>query len=209
MHDPSTPPNHGRYRSTPGRPSTSGRISTRWWASRGPPPTVGAQRFVLDDGWFAGRRNDHAGLGDWYVDGDVWPAGLGPLIAEVHALGMDFGLWVEPEMINLDSDLARAHPEWIFRAGGREGIRPDSNTSLSGHPEAYDYIAERLHDLLDTYEIAYLKWDHNRMVLEAGHGSEGAPGVHGTHSRCTDCWTNSSRGTQVWKSNPAPGRWSD
>ena len=97
---------------------------------------VGAERFVLDDGWFRHRRNDHAGLGDWYVDDDVWPDGLGPLIAEVHGLGMDFGLWVEPEMINLDSDLARAHPEWIFRAGGRDGhSRPGSNTcSISAIP---------------------------------------------------------------------------
>ena len=140
---------------------------------------VGAQRFVLDDGWFLGRRNDHVGLGDWYVDDDVWPGGLGPLIAEVHALGMDFGLWVEPEMINLDSELARAHPDWIFRAGGRPGIPTRQQYVLDlGHPEAYDYISGRLHDLLDTYEIAYLKWDHNRMVLEAGHGSEGVPGVH-------------------------------
>ena len=140
---------------------------------------VGSQRFVLDDGWFRNRRNDHVGLGDWYVDDDVWPAGLGPLIAEVHGLGMDFGLWVEPEMINLDSDLARAHPEWIFRAGGRDGIATRQQYVLDlGHPEAYDYISGRLHDLLDTYEIAYLKWDHNRMVLEAGHGSAGVPGVH-------------------------------
>lgn len=140
---------------------------------------VGAQRFVLDDGWFRNRRNDDAGLGDWYVDDSVWPSGLQPLIDKVHSLGMDFGLWVEPEMVNLDSDLARAHPDWIFRAGGRVGIPTRQQYVLDlGHPEAYAYIAERLHDLLDTYEIAYLKWDHNRMVLEAGHGPHGAPGVH-------------------------------
>ena len=167
---------------------------------------VGAQRFVLDDGWFAGRRNDHAGLGDWYVDGDVWPAGLGPLIAEVHGLGMDFGLWVEPEMINLDSDLARAHPEWIFRAGGRAGIPTRQQYVLDlGHPEAYDYISGRLHDLLDTYEIAYLKWDHNRMVLEAGHGSEGAPGVHRHTLAVYRLLDELKSGIPVWRSNPAPG----
>lgn len=144
---------------------------------------VGAQRFVLDDGWFRGRRNDDAGLGDWYVDDQVWPNGLQPLIDEVHSLGMDFGLWVEPEMINLDSDLARAHPEWIFRAGGRVGIPTRQQYVLDlGHPQAYEYIAERLHELLDTYEIAYLKWDHNRMVIEAGHGPDGVPGVH-RHTR--------------------------
>jgi alpha-galactosidase len=140
---------------------------------------VGAERFVLDDGWFTGRRNDHAGLGDWTVDDTVWPQGLTPLIDEVHSLGMDFGLWVEPEMINLDSNLARAHPEWIFRAGGRTGIATRQQHVLDlGNPEAYEHISGRLHDLLDTYEIAYLKWDHNRMVLEAGHGPDGVPGVH-------------------------------
>jgi alpha-galactosidase len=139
---------------------------------------VGAERFVLDDGWFRHRRNDHAGLGDWYVDDTVWPDGLLPLIDEVHALGMDFGLWVEPEMINLDSDLARAHPEWIFRAGGRVGIPSRQQYVLDlGHPEAYDYIWQRLTALLDSYPIAYLKWDHNRMVVEAGHGPDGVPGV--------------------------------
>ena len=140
---------------------------------------VGAERFVLDDGWFRHRRNDSAGLGDWYVDDQVWPSGLGPLIEKVRGLGMDFGLWVEPEMINLDSDLAREHPEWIFRAGGRQGIASRSQYSLDlGHPGAYDYVATRLESLLDEYDIAYLKWDHNRMVVEAGHGPDGRPGVH-------------------------------
>ena len=79
---------------------------------------VGVERFVLDDGWFRGRRSDRAGLGDWQVDSDVWPDGLKPLVDVVRDLEMDFGLWVEPEMVNLDSDLARNHPDWIFRAGG-------------------------------------------------------------------------------------------
>ncbi len=140
---------------------------------------VGCERFVLDDGWFRGRRDDTAGLGDWFVDERVWPDGLGPLIAEVHRLGMDFGLWVEPEMINLDSDLARAHPEWIFRAGGRPGIPTRNQYVLDlGQPGAYDFIAGRLNNLLDSYDIAYLKWDHNRMVVEAGHGLPATPGVH-------------------------------
>ena len=140
---------------------------------------VGVERFVLDDGWFRGRRNDRAGLGDWYVDPAVWPDGLDPIIDVVAGLGMQFGLWVEPEMINLDSDLARAHPEWIFRAGGREGISSRYQYVLDlGHPEAYAYIAGCLHDLLDTYPISYVKWDHNRVVIEAGHTPAGAPGVH-------------------------------
>ncbi len=140
---------------------------------------VGAERFVLDDGWFHGRRSDKAGLGDWYVDAAVWPDGLAPLISKVNGLGMEFGLWVEPEMINLDSDLARAHPDWIFQAGGRTGLPSRYQHVLDlGHPEAYAYVADRLLDLLDSYQVAYLKWDHNRMVTEAGHTPNGTPGVH-------------------------------
>ncbi|MEL7454722.1 MAG: alpha-galactosidase, partial [Pseudomonadota bacterium] len=75
---------------------------------------VGAERFILDDGWFAGRRNAETGLGDWYPDTDVYPNGLSPLIAHVAGLGMEFGLWVEPEMVNPDSELFRAHPDWIL-----------------------------------------------------------------------------------------------
>ena len=140
---------------------------------------AGAERFVLDDGWFRGRRDDRSGLGDWSVDESVWPDGLDPLIDAVHALGMQFGLWWEPEMINLDSDLARAHPEWIFRTGDRVGIPSRHQYVLDlGHPEAYAYIAGCIHTLLDRYPIASLKWDHNRMVLEAGHSPSGTPGVH-------------------------------
>ena len=76
--------------------------------------SIGVERFVLDDGWFGGRRDDHRGLGDWQVSADVWPDGLGPLVDHVKGLGMEFGLWFEPEMVNLDSDLARAHPEWVL-----------------------------------------------------------------------------------------------
>ncbi|WP_420119891.1 alpha-galactosidase [Nakamurella sp.] len=144
---------------------------------------AGAERFVLDDGWFLGRRDDTSGLGDWTVDPAVWPNGLKPLIDRVDELGMQFGLWVEPEMINLDSELARAHPEWIFRAGGRAGIATRQQYVLDlGHPEAYAYIADCLHALLDEYDIGYLKWDHNRMVVEAGHWPTGVPGVH-RHTR--------------------------
>ncbi|MGW4800902.1 alpha-galactosidase, partial [Nonomuraea sp. NPDC004297] len=80
---------------------------------------VGVERFVLDDGWFLGRRHDGAGLGDWHVDPDVWPDGLHPLVKRVRGHGMEFGLWLEPEMISPDSRLARAHPDWILRTGDR------------------------------------------------------------------------------------------
>jgi alpha-galactosidase len=140
---------------------------------------VGAERFVLDDGWFRGRRDDTAGLGDWYVDPAVWPAGLHPLIAAVAGLGMEFGLWVEPEMINLDSDLARAHPDWILAAGDRLPLSSRNQQVLNlARAEAYAYILERLDAVLSEYPIAYLKWDHNRDLVDAGCGRSGVPAVH-------------------------------
>jgi alpha-galactosidase len=140
---------------------------------------VGAERYVLDDGWFRYRRDDTAGLGDWYVDPEVWPDGLHPLVDVVRGLGMEFGLWVEPEMINLDSDLARAHPDWILATGGRLPLPSRQQQVLNvGHPDAYAYLLERLDALLREYPIAYLKWDHNRDLLDAGTGPHGAPGVH-------------------------------
>ena len=142
---------------------------------------IGAERFVLDDGWFGSRRDDRRGLGDWYVSAEVWPDGLSPLIDHVTDLGMQFGLWVEPEMINEDSDLARAHPDWIMApAPGRlPGAARTQQVLDLAQPEASRYILERLDDLLTTYRIAYLKWDHNRDLVEAGHRPSGRAGVHG------------------------------
>jgi alpha-galactosidase len=141
--------------------------------------SVGVERFVLDDGWFRRRRDDRAGLGDWYVDETVWPEGLHPLVDHVRAAGMEFGLWVEPEMVNPDSDLARAHPEWIMATGGRQPPLSRSQQVLDlGHKEAYGHILELLDGLLTTYDIGYLKWDHNRDLVDAGHTPGGEPGVH-------------------------------
>jgi len=140
---------------------------------------VGVERYVLDDGWFRHRRDDGAGLGDWYVDEDVWPEGLHPLVREVRERGMEFGLWVEPEMVNPDSDLARAHPDWILRTGGRTPITSRRQQVLDlANPDAYAYLLERLDALLTEYPISYLKWDHNRDLVDAGHGPLGVPGVH-------------------------------
>lgn len=141
---------------------------------------LGAERFVLDDGWFGSRRDDTSGLGDWTVSADVWPDGLQPLIDRVHDAGLEFGLWVEPEMVNLDSDLARTHPEWLFRAGGRQGYSSRGQHVLDlTHPEAYAHMRDRLLALLDEYDIVFLKWDHNRQNVEAGHQPSGRPAVHG------------------------------
>jgi len=141
---------------------------------------LGVERFVLDDGWFGGRRDDTAGLGDWYVAVDVWPDGLNPLIDHVGKLGMEFGLWVEPEMVNPDSDLFRAHPDWVLSGTGRPGRLPEAWRHQQvldlANPDCSGFIRDRLDELLTDHDIAFLKWDHNRDLVEAGHG--GRPGVH-------------------------------
>jgi alpha-galactosidase len=140
---------------------------------------AGVERFVLDDGWFRGRRDDRAGLGDWYVDREVWPDGLHPLADHVRARGMEFGLWVEPEMVNPDSDLARAHPGWILGAGSRTPPEARHQQVLNvAEPGAYAYLFERLDALVTEYRVAYLKWDHNRDLVDAGHGPDARAGVH-------------------------------
>jgi alpha-galactosidase len=163
---------------------------------------VGVERFVLDDGWFRGRRDDTAGLGDWYVDEDVWPDGLHPLVDRVRALGMEFGLWVEPEMVNPDSDLARAHPDWILGRGGRppEPVAPPAG-ARPRQPRAYAYLLERLDALLDEYDIAYLKWDHNRDLVDVGHA--GRPARARADLASTGCSTSCARRTPAWRSSPA------
>ncbi|WP_246159950.1 alpha-galactosidase [Microbacterium rhizomatis] len=128
---------------------------------------VGVERFVLDDGWFRGRRDDRRALGDWTVDTAVWPDGLGPLIDRVHAAGMEFGLWVEPEMISLDSDAARRHPSWVLGREGALSWRHQHVRDLTAEGSAEDLFAH-LDALLRRYDIAYLKWDHNRDLLSVG-----------------------------------------
>jgi alpha-galactosidase len=141
---------------------------------------VGVERYVLDDGWFGSRRHDRAGLGDWVVSLDVWPRGLHPLVNRVHDLGMQFGLWFEPEMVNPDSDLARAHPEWIMAARTQWPIESRSQQVLNlGVPEAYEHVKGQILAVLKEYPIDYVKWDHNRDLVEAGsQGDSGRPGVH-------------------------------
>ena len=141
---------------------------------------VGVERFVLDDGWFGARRHDHAGLGDWVVSEEVWPDGLHPLVDRVRKLGMQFGLWFEPEMVNADSDVARAHPEWIMAARREWPIESRRQQVLNlGIPGAYAHVRDQIMALLDEYAISYLKWDHNRDLVEAGTQTDGGrPGVH-------------------------------
>ncbi|HEX2581996.1 MAG TPA: alpha-galactosidase [Dongiaceae bacterium] len=129
---------------------------------------IGAERFVLDDGWFKGRSDDRRALGDWEADQEKLPGGLGPIIARVQQLGMSFGLWVEPEMVSEDSDLFRNHPDWVLRLEGHEPVLGRQQSVLDiARPEVRQYLFERLDHLLTRYAITYLKWDMNRPLLPA------------------------------------------
>lgn len=141
---------------------------------------IGIERFVLDDGWFGARRHDRAGLGDWTVSPDAWPDGLHPLVDAVHAHGMQFGLWFEPEMVNLDSDLARAHPEWVMAARSDLPVEQRHQHVLNlADPACYDAVLGQLQAVLGEYDVQYVKWDHNRDHVEAGHrGRGGRPVEH-------------------------------
>lgn len=124
---------------------------------------LGAERFVLDDGWFGRRDDDTTSLGDWNVDRRKWPDGLHPLISHVHSCGMTFGLWVEPEMVNPDSDLYRAHPDWALGPADQTLGRHQMVLDMA-RSEVRDHLFDVLDALLREYPIDYLKWDHNRLL---------------------------------------------
>ncbi|MGA0766243.1 MAG: alpha-galactosidase, partial [Ilumatobacteraceae bacterium] len=130
--------------------------------------SVGVERFVLDDGWFAGRRNDKTSLGDWWVSPEIYPNGLAPLISHVRKLGMDFGIWVEPEMISEDSELFRMHPDWALVSPDYEPVRSRNQLVLNlVHAPAYEYVFSKLDKLLSENEISFIKWDMNRPHVQA------------------------------------------
>jgi alpha-galactosidase len=147
---------------------------------------LGVERFVLDDGWFLGRSHDQAGLGDWTVDPDRFPHGLQPLIDHVQSLGLSFGLWVEPEMVNPDSALYPAHPDWVLAA--QDAPRPTMRHQLIldlANPAVRTHLRQTLGSLLKAHPgIAYLKWDYNRAAFPAESG-----GIPGTHARTAAFWT--------------------
>lgn len=131
--------------------------------------TLGVERFVMDDGWFGQRKDDHAGLGDWYVNQQKFPHGLKPLIDKVHSLNMDFGLWVEPEMVNPDSDLYRKHPDWVLNFTGRPRTEGRNQLVLNlARPDVRAYVFGFLDKLVSENDIAFLKWDYNRQWTEPG-----------------------------------------
>lgn len=130
---------------------------------------LGVELFVVDDGWFGKRNDDHAGLGDWFVNKAKFPNGLGPLIKHVNDLGMEFGLWVEPEMVNPDSDLYRQHPDWVmnFPDRPREELRNQLVLNVA-RDDVRDYLLQSLDRLVSENNIRYLKWDMNRIFSEPG-----------------------------------------
>lgn len=128
--------------------------------------SLGVERFVLDDGWFEHRRNDQTSLGDWLPDPAIFPQGLSSLISHVQSCGLDFGLWVEPEMISPKSRLYRDHPDWCISNDSHD--RPTQRNQLVldlSNEDANAYIFERLDELLNDNAISYLKWDHNREIF--------------------------------------------
>ena len=136
---------------------------------------IGVERFVLDDGWFGSRRDDTSGLGDWIVSKDVWPQGLGPLIDVVKENGMEFGLWFEGEMVNPDSEVYRAHPDWILNVAGR--VPPTGRGQLVldlTNPNCYQHVFDQTNKILTDFDISYIKWDHNRPLVDPGHNGKAA-----------------------------------
>ena len=130
---------------------------------------VGAERFVLDDGWFGSRRNDKAGLGDWWVSREIYPDGLHKIVECVRKAGMEFGLWFEPEMVNPDSDLYRAHPEWVLGVDGLDQISSRNQLVLDlTRSEVRDYLFAKIDALISEYHIDYIKWDMNRDIQHPG-----------------------------------------
>ncbi|MEV5433964.1 alpha-galactosidase [Streptomyces sp. NPDC052701] len=148
--------------------------------------SLGAELFVLDDGWFRGRDDDRSGLGDWTPHPRRFPRGLRPLADEVHRLGMAFGLWVEPEMVNADSDLHRRHPDWVLHVPGRTATELRHQLVLDfSRPEVSEWAVRWLRQVVAENTVDFLKWDFNRSFTEAGAhgGGPDARRVHVEHAR--------------------------
>ncbi|MEV0715238.1 alpha-galactosidase [Asanoa sp. NPDC050611] len=141
--------------------------------------SLGVETFVVDDGWFVGRDDDHGGLGDWTPDPAKFPDGFGAFVSAVRARGLEFGLWVEPEMVNPRSALYAAHPDWVYQADGRPltTIRNQYLLDL-GRREVFEFVRSTLDSLLGSYPIAYLKWDFNRPRTEADRSVADLDGAH-------------------------------
>ena len=133
---------------------------------------LGVEMFVIDDGWFKGRVNDKAGLGDWTVDKNKFPNGLKPMIEKINAIGLDFGIWIEPEMVNPNSDLYRAHPDWVFHFPNRQRHEGRNQLILNiAREDVYQYLYQNFSTLLKENNIKFIKWDMNRALTNPGFPS--------------------------------------
>ncbi|MDQ6421437.1 alpha-galactosidase [Paenibacillus sp. LHD-117] len=133
---------------------------------------IGVELFVVDDGWFGARHSDRAGLGDWFINEDKFPNGLQSLIRKVNDLGMEFGLWIEPEGVNPDSELYRAHPQWVYHFETREPTQIRNQLILNlARADVRQYIFDCIDSLLTKHQIAFIKWDMNRNFSEPGFPS--------------------------------------
>ena len=137
---------------------------------------LGVELFVLDDGWFKNRNDDNAGLGDWVPDTEKLPNGLDGLIAKINDMGLKFGLWIEPEMVNEDSDLYRAHPDWALTAPNRAPMMARNQLVLDlSRKEVHEYLYKTISDILERYNITYIKWDFNRPLSDVYSHSTPSP----------------------------------
>ncbi|WP_289302424.1 alpha-galactosidase, partial [Sporofaciens musculi] len=128
---------------------------------------LGIELFVMDDGWFGSRNNDNCSLGDWQVNLDKLPGGLEALVSRIKNMGMKFGIWMEPEMVNEDSDLYRAHPDWALQVPGRAPSRGRGQLVLDfSRKDVRDHIYDQMKKVLSCVEISYLKWDMNRSLTD-------------------------------------------
>lgn len=128
---------------------------------------LGIEMFVLDDGWFGHRNDDHTSLGDWFVDPKKLPKGIGSFADEVHGLGLEFGLWFEPEMISIDSELYQKHPEWLIHTPERRATPGRNQYVLDfSRPEVVDYIYGLMSQVIQETKLDYIKWDMNRYITE-------------------------------------------
>ena len=130
---------------------------------------IGVEMFVIDAGWFKGNVSDRTGLGDWTADRNKFPGGLPPMIRRINALGLDFGLWVEPEIVNPDSDAYRAHPDWVLYYPKRVRHERQSRLMLNlAREDVYQFLLDSLSRLLKENNLRFIKWDRNRPLADAG-----------------------------------------
>lgn len=155
---------------------------------------VGAELFVVDDGWFGKRNDDNSSLGDWYPDPEKFPGGLQELISYVNGLGMDFGIWIEPEMVNEKSRLYEEHPDWVYRFPNRDVLQCRNQYTLNlTKEEVVRYMIECLDRLLTDYHISYIKWDMNRPLGETGTCGENAACCEGDLAEQKEVWVKHIR----------------